>query len=359
LTDLTVDTNAGDVDGAGVLGIVDISEDGSYVYFVAEGELAARAVSGQPNLYLEHEGAITLVATLSSVGDIDDWSPPNATIPSTVGINTVRETPDGKHLAFLSTRSLTGYDNEQATTGECEGYHEEDGDCPEVFSYDATSGTLVCASCNPSGARPLGPSSFGNETSGEVARDDYTQRNFSEDGSRLFFQSDDALVVHDSNGRQDVYEYEDGHVFSVSDVAGNYDSSFVDASANGDDVFIATTDQLLPQDTDFRADVYDVRVDGGFPVSVSPPVCDNADSCKAPVSPQPSVFGTPASATFSGAGNVAPVVAVKPAVKPKIKTKQRCKKNSVRKRGKCVKKIKKKKAKKASESSKHSKKGRK
>jgi hypothetical protein len=73
LTDLTVDTNAGDVDGAGVLGIVDISEDGSYVYFVAEGELAARAVSGQPNLYLEHEGAITLVATLSSVGDNTDW----------------------------------------------------------------------------------------------------------------------------------------------------------------------------------------------------------------------------------------------------------------------------------------------
>jgi hypothetical protein len=333
LTDLTVDTNAGDVDGAGVLGIVDISEDGSYVYFVAEGELAARAVSGQPNLYLEHEGAITLVATLSSVGDNTDWSHPVNRIPSTVGINTIRETPDGTHLAFLSTRSLTGYNNEQATTGECEGA----GACREVFSYDATSGTLVCASCNPSGARPVGPSSFGNEGSNEdVARDDYTQRNFSEDGSRLFFQTDDALVAQDSNGRENVYEYEDGRVYPISYVAGGYDSYFVDASASGDDVFIATDDQLLPQDTDFLLDVYDARVDGGFPVPVSASPCDNADSCEGPVSPQPSVFEAPASATFSGAGNVIPPPPA--VVKPKQSKPAKCKKGLVKKHRKCVKK---------------------
>jgi hypothetical protein len=84
-------------------------------------------------------------------------------------------------------------------------------------------------------------------------------------------------------------------------------------------VFIATADRLLPQDAGLRNAVYDARVDGGYPVSVAPPACDNADACKAPVSSQPAVFGAPASATFSGPGSLAPVVS-KPAVKPKPET---------------------------------------
>ena len=360
LTDLTVNTK--NTDGAGVLGVVDISEDGSYVYFVAEGELAADAVAGQPNLYLDHDGAVTFIATLKpggkaygqNPGDSSDWSNGDP------ALNTVRETPDGTHLAFLSSMSLTGYDNEQAATGECEEFEGEDGKCREIYEYDAGAGSesLRCVSCDPSGARPVGPSSFGDEEGNASSqREDYTPRSFSEDGSRLFFQSRDALVPQDSDGLQDVYEYEDGHVYPISDVTGGYESSFLDASASGNDVFIATTDQLLPQDTDFRTDVYDARVGGGYPISTSPPTCDSADACKAPVSPQPAVFRAPASSTFSGAGNLAPVVVVKPAVKPKAKPKaKQCRRGFVNKHGKCVKK---KTKKKTSKSSRHSKKGRK
>jgi hypothetical protein len=125
-------------------------------------------------------------------------------------------------------------------------------------------------------------------------------------------------------------------VFPVSDVAGDYESFFLDATPNGNDVFFATEDQLVPSDTDFHVDVYDARVDGGFPVSVAPAACENGDSCEGPVALQPSVFGAPASATFSGAGNLAPVV--KPVVKPKPKLKAKCKKGFVRKHAKCVKK---------------------
>lgn len=195
--------------------------------------------------------------------------------------------------------------------------------------YDATTGALVCVSCDPGGARPVGPAHLGGDENPYPALEErlgggttstfYEPHNFSEDGSRLFFQSPDALVPQDSNGRDNVYEYEDGHIYPISDVAGNFDSYFLDASPSGNDVFIDTADQLLPSDTDFRDDVYDVRVDGGYPVSVSRSPCDNADSCKAPVSPQPGVFGPPPSATFTGAGNVvkvqtgsAPVVESKP-----------------------------------------------
>ena len=55
-----------------MLGVVTASEDGSYVYFVAEGRLTTQAnseqeepVSGKPNLYLYHEGAVKFIATLA------------------------------------------------------------------------------------------------------------------------------------------------------------------------------------------------------------------------------------------------------------------------------------------------------
>jgi hypothetical protein len=314
LTDLSVDGNAGDLNGAAVLGMVSTSEDGAYVYYVAEGDLAGAAVSGKPNLYLHHNGTTTFIATLATA-DAGDW----AELTGGPAGHTARVTPDGVHLAFLSTNSLTGYDNTVAQGTSC-GLNQFGGplpaSCTEVFSYNAGSGVLSCVSCNPSGVRPIGSSSLGDKVSNF-----YIARNFSEDGSRLFFQSSDALVRHDSNGRQDVYEYEGGHVYPVSDVAGSFDSIFMDASPTGDDVFIATADQLLPQDQDLRVDVYDARVSGGFPVAaVPPPACDNGDACKPPVSPQPPVFGAPASATFSGAGNLAPQSPPPPPAKGKTAT---------------------------------------
>jgi hypothetical protein len=183
----------------------------------------------------------------------------------------------------------------------------------------------------------------------------YRARNISEDGGRVFFQSADALVPHASNGRLNVYEWErpgvgscgesspafsvenGGCVFAVSNVAGGSSSFFMDASATGNDVFIATADQLLPADTDTRVDVYDASVGGGLPVTGESPACVNADSCKPPVSPQPGVFGTPASATFSGLGDPAPPPSPRAVVVPKAKT-VKCAKGKRRSHNRCVRK---------------------
>ena len=48
----------------------------------------------------------------------------------------------------MSDRSLTGYDN--VDVNEEGGQHLDE----EVYLYDAVTPRLVCASCNPSGARP-------------------------------------------------------------------------------------------------------------------------------------------------------------------------------------------------------------
>ena len=189
--------------------------------------------------------------------------------------------------------NLTGYDNHDANTGEPDA---------EIYLYDAETGGLVCASCNPNGARPVGGSHLGPRDYQAWAV--YRQRNLLEDGT-LFFDSSDALVPHASDGRENVYEYEDGRVYAISDVAGGFQSFFMDASANGENVFFGTPDQLLPEDTSNNLEVWDARVDGGFPVSVAPPPCNNGDACKPPPTPQPAAFGVPGSATFSGPGNIA------------------------------------------------------
>jgi hypothetical protein len=113
-----------------------------------------------------------------------------------------------------------------------------------------------------------------------------------------------------------VYEYEQGQVHAISDVAGGSESFFMDASANGENVFFGTADDLLPQVTSNNVAVYDARVDGGFPAAAAAPSCDNADSCKPPESPQPPVFGAPSSATFAGPDNPPPPAVVKPKPKP-------------------------------------------
>jgi hypothetical protein len=320
LTDLSVDRN-GDPHGADVQGVLGSSVDGSYVYFVANGVLAPGASLGdcgveqnlsvgQCSLYLSHGGMTTFIARLGGGGGLDglDWRQ-----------FTARVTPDGTRLAFDSIRSLTGYDNTIVGGGPCG--HKQNGEplppeCSEVFLYDATSNRLVCASCNPSGGQPLGSSSIdqveqlsptssygGPETSGSS----YLSRNLSVDGSRLFFDSSDALVPGDVNGKRDVYEYEGGRVYLISGGTSGEPSTFLDASLSGSDVFFDTSARLVGQDTDQEFDIYDARVGGGFPFTPVSAACVG-ESCRAP-SVLPPADQLPGSGGVFGVGNLAPAPA--------------------------------------------------
>ena len=160
LTDLSVDGNA--EESAGVLGVIGSSGDGSYVYFVANGVFGDGAERGaksgdckgreEPqgtcNLYVEHyEGgawAPPRFITALSNADYPTWSDG---FGSGFQHMTSRVSPNGRYLAFMSERSLTGYENLDVSSGVPD---------EEVFLYDASAGRLVCASCNPTGARPAG-----------------------------------------------------------------------------------------------------------------------------------------------------------------------------------------------------------
>jgi hypothetical protein len=296
-----------------------------------------------------HDGATTLIATLSGA-DHEDWD----------GSFTGRVTPDGTRLAFESTRSVTGYDNTigdgASSCGTLTGNRNSSTGsprCGEVFLYNAVSDRLVCASCNPSGARPLGASylsTYQRPTDRESTVDAYgfayLPRNLSNDGARLFFESEDALVPGDVNNRRDVYQYEDGQARLISSGTGNEDSRFLDASPSGDDVFIETSARLVTQDTDQRPDIYDARVGGGFPDSPVATSCVG-DACRSlPV--VSSVGQSLGSADGSGPGNVfsSPPVGVAPkvVVRPRVLTRAQklaaalkvCKREPKRRRASCV-----------------------
>jgi hypothetical protein len=406
-TDLTANHGSGEADAGVQDAILGSSEEGCDVgaagecniYFVAKGVLAGANVEGRApvggddNLYVLHDGAggwsTTYIATLSSEDEhswyantiiYEEEDPCDCRGVEHAHVSS-RVSSNGRYVTFMSNRSLTGYDNTDAVSGQPD---------EEVYLYDAVAERLVCASCNPTGARPVGvldghqrllvdPQDVWGARGEEGATAEgehwlagiipswwsvyegatrggslYQPRSLS-DAGRLFFDSPDALVPQAANGLMDVYEYEpsgsgsctpasstfsersNGCVSLISGGTSSQESSFYDASESGDDVFFITASRLVPVDYDASYDVYDAHVcAAGAPCTaapVSPPPCTSGDSCKAAPSPQPETFGAPASATFSGAGNL--VEEVKSAtVKPKAKKPMRHAKHKKRHKAK-------------------------
>jgi hypothetical protein len=280
LADLSVGAAPADSDGAQVLGLVGINDDGSAVYFVATGNLAAGAVSGQPNLYLARGGQLELVATLE-FADSSLWtgSTSSGTPPSRF------VAPEGGEIAFPSTARLSGFAN---------------GGHTEIYLFDPGTKQLHCVSCAPDGTAPTGDAGFGRR--GENFSTQATGRAISGDGSRVFFQTPDPLLTRDGNNLTDVYVYENGAVDLISTGQSEYPSEFFGASESGDDVFFTTREQLA-NDTDQNVDLYDARVDGGFAGQVegvqAPCV---AEACRGSLTP-PAATLTPASAALTGPQN--------------------------------------------------------
>lgn len=324
-----------------VQGVMGASEDLNRVYFVSTAALAPGAVAGQRNLFLYEEGGSpTFIAALSA----DDFRSPPAFSPTAVEPwrRVSRVTPDGDSMVFMSRASLTGMDNADTVNGQADA---------EVFRYDASDDELLCVSCSPAGASPTGRQFVMNKNpSGYWYASSipgwefqlHAPRVLADDGSRVFFNSFSKLALADTNGVQDVYQWEapgsgeceqtspefsdvsGGCVTLITNGKDEADSEFIDANADGDDVFFTTGASLVSWDP-AQIDLYDARVGGGFPPPPSPPAECVGESCQ-PRTPPPAV--APVGSNVPGAGN--------PKQRPK------CKKGFVRKKGKCVRKHKKK-----------------
>jgi sugar lactone lactonase YvrE len=335
-------------------------EDGSRIYFVAEGVLDTaaneegdEALASEPNIYLWEEGeGVRFIATLSPA-DGRNWGASSANGYS--GQISAAASPSGRYLTFMSELSLTGADNHEAASDE---------PVEQAFRYDAQSGEIVCVSCNPNGASPNGQELGGGQMVDRAglwsgrwvaavlpeptnkAEDPslYRPRSVLDNG-RVFFNAIDSLVPADSNGEWDVYQYEStgvgdctvssggasttrsegGCVSLLSSGTAEEAAAFLDASASGDDVFFLTPAKLSVTDFDTELDVYDARVNG-VPAVLEPSNECLGEACQ-PAAAVPN-DPTPASAGFRGQGD------------PKPNARKRCAKGKrlVRRKGKarCV-----------------------
>jgi hypothetical protein len=325
---------------------VGVGDDGSSVYFVARGVLDPEsndaeepAVPGSPNLYIWEEGlGVRFIAPLSE-GDAADWGsgPPNEVGQAARG--TGSNSPDGRYLTFMSQQNLAGAETNDPDTGE---------PVEQAFLYDSDEDQLVCISCNPSGATDPGHLIAKNVSEGGVIFPDrqqlwsgrlvgatlpettegepnigfalYWPRAVLDNG-RAYFNSFSPLVNGDSNGTWDVYQYEPfglgdcepsaggrtvattetGCVSLMSAGTDSLPSVFLDASASGDDVFLATFGRLSALDTDTDVDLYDARVNGVEAVLEQPTEC-SGEACQQRALPPDE--SAPNSSSFNGAGNI-------------------------------------------------------
>lgn len=340
-----IDISVGDSSGRGprVRGVLALSPDGSHVYFVAQGVLSGApnaqgqvARDGANNLYVYERdsahpaGALTFIAALPQT-DEAEWSQ-QPDLPANV-------TPDGRFLVFPSHGRLTSDDTSLSGA-------------TQIFRYDAQSDQLVRVSIGDSGfndnGNRSGPTPCASNQCSENANIAFysggtfagTARldpSMSDDGSYVFFQSPvgltpqalDDVQINTQEGvpvyAQNVYEWHEGRVYLISDgrdVSANRGAStacptfssvcLLGADASGSNVFFATADQLVAQDTDGELDYYDARI------------CTEASPCiKSPPPPLPpclgeACHGTPAgtpalltapTATFAGQGNLSPAMA--------------------------------------------------
>jgi hypothetical protein len=243
-----------------------ISENAERVYFYTQEQPGIP----QTGTYLWDEGTLHFVTPYNTVANSfeQSWG---------------RETSaDGRQFAYMTKAG------------------EEGG----LFVYDEETESLRCASCLPGGGGGSGARVIPEEKSEAFnGLSIYSRPRFiTADGRHVFFSTKEALVPSDTNGVEDVYEYDvqSGAVSLLSSGTGESPAWLGAVSASGNDVFILTRQSLVRGDTDTLRDLYDVRVDGGFP---EPPPQTGpcvGDECQGTPSAAPS-FNT--ASGFSGLGN--------------------------------------------------------
>jgi hypothetical protein len=312
--------------GASVLNaITGISGDGSHVYFVAKGVLTTEtngagdaAVLNQPNLYVwdADTEAVSFVAKLVAAdqdtsqragnglwGGQGTWRNRAYPVPVT-GENGegVEVGGAGDVLVFQTKAPLTAADT--------------DGAQLDAYRYRAQSGELECVSCRAGGDGVAFDVNWRGAPSGGAAGTDFAEegRWVSENGETIVFATRVGLLPGQPDGTHRNYLWRSGELYTIPG------PGFVDGdgagqgqkiagpflSHDGSTVSFETYARLLARDTDSAADVYALRVDGGFASDSGEEVeaCVGEDCQGAPTAPPDP--REPASHNFDGEGNISP-----------------------------------------------------
>ncbi len=201
------------------------SADGSKVFFGTAEKLTGSDSDSQTDIYERSGGSTALVSTGATGG--------NGAFPAFFD----GASADGSVVLVRTTEKLEAVDLDSQT---------------DIYQRSGGSTTLV--STGAAGGNGAFPATFGG---------------VSHDGSRVFFETQEALELGDSDASFDVYERSGSAtaLISTGSAAGASDAFFDGASSSGASVFFSTDAALEPADGDDRFDVY--RRTGGTTTLIS------------------------------------------------------------------------------------------
>jgi hypothetical protein len=216
---LTTGPNGGN--GANSATFAGTSADGSHVFFRTSEKLVVSDTDSAVDVYERSGGQTTLVSTGPSGGN--------------GAFNAIFDhvSRDGLRVLFDTSESLVGTDTD-----------------PSRDVYERYGGTTTRVSTGPNGGNGTFDAFFDGA---------------SEDGTHVFFDTDEPLAGTDIDPMRDVYERFGGATthLSIGPAGGNgnldfdYDAFFDGASADGAKVWLHTDEVLVATDTDTENDVYE------------------------------------------------------------------------------------------------------
>ena len=332
----------GGKEGQETLGVVRVSSDGSHVYFVERGALAAKEPDQNENTWRNANGEVEHEVASETGENLYAYDTVSGELKFVAGTGANRSgvkessdveryaqtTPDGRYLVFSSAGQFAGDTNSAAAEA--------------AYRYDFQTGELTWISQASPGLEAEresqqqtpnpneGKSAIiapipGTEDGAEADIEDWNRavsgcpKGVSEtereqcpegqyDGEDVIFTTAEKLQADDANSAPDVYEWRDGTVAMVSDGHDTQTESgtLIGASgmsASGSDIDFFTHAALVGQDTDVLEDLYDARVDGGFPAPPAEPAC-SGEQCQGNPSPAQS-FPPATSSLLAAGGNLA------------------------------------------------------
>jgi hypothetical protein len=203
--------------GAFAVNFSRVSQDGTRVFFTTDESLVAGDTDASTDAY-ERFGATTTLLSTGPAGG-------NGAFPVIVG----GISPDGTHAFFTTQESLVA------------------GDIDTTFDlYERSGATTTLVSTGPTAGTGSTP----------------TFRGASADGARVFFTTSEQLVAADTDSNSDLYERFAGSTtlisFGFTGGNGAFQVTFNQGqmSQDGTRVFFSTQESLVAGDTDTAADVY-------------------------------------------------------------------------------------------------------
>jgi hypothetical protein len=285
--------------GANVEQVLDVSKDGSHVVFTASGVLTGtstngdgqHAVEGARNMYMYDRDApvgerLKFVAALCS-GSVTSGTVADALCPQSPGAYDspiVQTAANNRYMIFETFARLDTGDTDEGK---------------DIYRYDTGSGSLVRMSIGRDGYDDNGNATNEEAFLGAFEGVDEPRLAISENGEEVFFTTAEALVPQDTNNARDVYEWDAGQIYLISDGVAPLGSKLQGSSASGDDVLFVTAAPLTPSDGDTVEDIYDARVDGGFPAHATAASCVG-ETCQGSL---PTATPSPAPGTLTVTGD--------------------------------------------------------